>query len=104
MKAKLLLLNLVLTAAIWFGFNSKFEVPNSWVDCQINFLKPFQITPWQPYGVKSGLGDWDTEYASSTNLVLPFYSCPLDASIVAGRPCLKSREPARGRIVSVSVG
>ena len=57
----------------------RFDVPQAWMDWQAQFHNNFHLTRWQLYQVKSGFGEWDSEYAQVTNAVLPFEMCAAHA-------------------------
>jgi hypothetical protein len=57
----------------------RFDVPRAWLDWQVNSHNNFHLTRWQLYKVKSGFGEWDSEYAQVTNAVLPFEMCAVHA-------------------------
>ena len=57
----------------------KFNVPQSWLDWQARFHNNFHLTRWQLYEVKTGFGEWDSEYAQVANAVLPFELCAVHA-------------------------
>ena len=55
--------------------NTKFNVPQNWLEWQSNSHNNFHLTRWQLYWVKTGFWEWDSEYAQVTNAVLPFENC-----------------------------
>jgi hypothetical protein len=52
-----------------------FRVPRDWVKWHRQFGNNFHLTHKQLDAVARGAGDWDTEYASVCNAVLPFDRC-----------------------------
>ena len=51
------------------------KVPSDWVEWNRKFGNNFHLTHQQLDAVAMGAGDWDTEYASVCNAVLPFDGC-----------------------------
>src|SRR5215831_14402552 len=52
-----------------------FKVPQSWVEWYEEFGNNFHLTRMEIDAVARGDGDWDTEFASVCNAVLPFDRC-----------------------------
>jgi hypothetical protein len=52
-----------------------FKVPKDWLEWHDKFGNNFHLTHQQLDAVARGDGDWDTEYASVCNAVLPFDRC-----------------------------
>ena len=59
--------------------NTKFNIPQNWLEWQSKFHNNFHLTRWQLYWVKTGVREWDAEYAQVTNAVLPFEHCAVHA-------------------------
>jgi hypothetical protein len=54
---------------------AKFDVPQDWVAWDKQFGNNFHLSRKELDAVARGYGEWDTEYASVVNAVLPFDRC-----------------------------